>query len=211
MNDNLTQTLARYLEAIYRIQDEKGVARVRDIAQTLGVHKSTVTSALHSLAERDLVNYEPYEAATLTEEGHAEGRRLDDRHRVISRFLHRVLNVDEQTADRSACSLEHAMDEDVLERIVCFLAFIEHCPRGDSRWIEDFRCFSEKTGRGRSCDEWVRNYLENAGRALTTEGAEGTEDGKSSLTQIRADYTDTATARAGGVGRTGQDGRGRGR
>ncbi len=177
MNDNLSQTLARYLEAIYRIQDEKGVARVKDIAGILGVHKSTVTSALHNLAERDLVNYEPYEAATLTDEGRAEGRRLDDRHRVISHFLHRVLNVDAETADRSACSLEHAMDEDVLERIVCFLAFIERCPRKDSGWIEDFRCFSERVGQGRSCDEWVRNYLEDVGKALTTEGAENTEEG----------------------------------
>ena len=177
MNDNLSQALARYLEAIYRIQDEKGVARVKDIAGTLGVHKSTVTSALHSLAERELVNYEPYEAATLTEVGRAEGRRLDDRHRVISHFLRRVLNVDAETADRSACSLEHAMDEDVLERIVCFLAFIERCPRGDSAWIEDFRCFSERADRGQSCDEWVRSYLENVGKTLTTEGAEDAEIG----------------------------------
>jgi DtxR family Mn-dependent transcriptional regulator len=188
MNDDLSQTLARYLEAIYRIQDEKGVARVKDIARLLGVHKSTVTSALHSLAERGLVNYEPYEAATLTAEGRAEGKRLDGRHRVISHFLCRVLNVDAQTADRSACSLEHAMDEDVLERIVCFLAFIERCPRGDSRWMEDFRCFSAQAARGRSCDEWVRSYLENHGEtALTAEGAEDADRGKALLTPIKAD------------------------
>jgi len=161
MRECFSQTLARYLEAIYRIQDEKGAARVRDIAGALGVHKSTVTSALHSLAERNLVNYEPYEAVTLTEEGRAQGRRLADRHRVISYFLRRVLNVDEETAERSACSLEYAMEEDVLERMVCFLSFIEHCPRGDSRWIEDFRCFSERAGRPQSCDEWVRNYLQS--------------------------------------------------
>jgi DtxR family Mn-dependent transcriptional regulator len=156
----LTEALERYLEAIYRIQDEKGVARVRDIAAALDVHKSTVTAALRSLADRDMVNYEPYEAVTLTGEGREAGARLAARHFVISRFLRRVLNVDAELAERNACSLEHAMDERVLGRIVCLMAFLETRAAGDGSWIRDFQAFAARSA-GLSCEEHIRRYLES--------------------------------------------------
>jgi len=159
MADELTEGLERYLEAIYHIQDEKGAARVKDIAAALDVHKSTVTSALHSLSKRRMVHYEPYEAATLTEEGHRRAIRLAARHRVLSCFLQDVLNVDAETADRNACRMEHAVDEDVLERTVCFLAFVRNRPDGKPDWLEDFRRFArERLGR-RSCEEWIKQFV----------------------------------------------------
>ena len=45
---SLSMKLEDYLEAIYWLIEKNQVARVRDIAAALSVHKSTVTSALRS-------------------------------------------------------------------------------------------------------------------------------------------------------------------
>jgi DtxR family Mn-dependent transcriptional regulator len=156
--EQLTQTLERYLEAVYRLQRQKGTARVKDIAAMVGVHKSTVTSALRSLSERGLVNYEPYEAVTLTAEGGRRGEMLDKRHRVLCHFLENVLDVEPEVANRNACRMEHAIDERVLKRIVCLLAFLQEAP-AETEWVEHFQRFAERMSAEKSCEEWVEECL----------------------------------------------------
>ena len=162
METTLSSAQERYLEAVYRLREEKGMARVRDLAAALEVHKSTVTGALHALAERDLVDYEPYEPPSLTPEGEAIARRLAARHRLIGCFLHHVLDVDRETADRNACRLEHAVDQEVLEGFVCFLAFMQNCTSGDRDWLADFRRFERERWEEKSCEEWIRECLRRA-------------------------------------------------
>jgi DtxR family Mn-dependent transcriptional regulator len=116
----VTMTMEDYLEAIAWLEGDKGVARARDIAAALSVHKSTVTAALRSLAEKGLVNYSAYEAATLT----ADGRKIADdvirRHKIIRDFFTEVLAVDPLVADTNACRIEHVLDAEVLERLAEF-------------------------------------------------------------------------------------------
>ncbi len=71
----LSESLEDYLEAIYHLVAEKQVARSRDIATRLRVGRSSVTGALQALSEKGLVNYEPYEAITLTRGGRAAAAR----------------------------------------------------------------------------------------------------------------------------------------
>jgi DtxR family Mn-dependent transcriptional regulator len=116
----VTMTMEDYLEAIAWLEGDKGVARARDIAAALAVHKSTVTAALRSLAEKGLVHYSAYEAATLT----ADGRKIADdvirRHKIIRDFFTEVLAVDPSVADTNACRIEHVLDAEVLERLADF-------------------------------------------------------------------------------------------
>jgi DtxR family Mn-dependent transcriptional regulator len=72
MIKGLSATLENYLEAIFRLEEEKGFARVRDISSGLDVAKSAVTTALQSLSEKGLVRYEPYEPVRLSAEGRRE-------------------------------------------------------------------------------------------------------------------------------------------
>ena len=113
-------TMEDYLEAIAWLEGDKGVARARDIAAALSVHKSTVTAALRSLAEKGLVHYSAYEAATLT----ADGKKIADdvirRHKIIRDFFTEVLAVDPGVADTNACRIEHVLDAEVLERLAEF-------------------------------------------------------------------------------------------
>ena len=139
----LTPTLEDYLEAIARLVVARGDARVRDIAEALSVHKSTVTTALRSLASRGLINYRPYSKATLTPRGRTVAQQIVRRHDVISRFLTDVLSVPKDAAEESACKIEHAIAPEILDRLSQFIEFVEQCPRGGTKWIRGFGYFCE--------------------------------------------------------------------
>ncbi len=120
---------------------EKRVARVSDIAATMGVQMPTVTGALKHLAEHSLVNYEPYQFVTLTPEGAAIAESMVRRHDVLRKFITEVLALPDEIADRDACGMEHALSDETLGRLIEFLRFIEECPHSGNRLAESFHRF----------------------------------------------------------------------
>jgi len=137
----LSGKLEDYLEAVWTLQNKEGHAHVQDIADAVGVHKSTVSTALQSLSEKKLVNYSPYQAATLTEDGHKAAAEVDRKHKLIRKFMTSILMVDVKTADENACRMEHALDSDVSERLAEFLAFFERKGTSSEEWLEAFKEF----------------------------------------------------------------------
>lgn len=134
----LSASLEDYLEAIYHIIREKQAAKARDIAARLRVKASSVTGALHQLAERKLINYAPYDLITLTPEGTTIAGDVVQRHTVLRDFFVKVLSVDEDAAQEAACKMEHAVTKDILERFTRFIAFVETCPKAGTKWINGF-------------------------------------------------------------------------
>lgn len=127
-----------YLETIWRLTDEKGAARARDIAKELSVHKSTVTAALRALAQKGLVNYAPYEITTLSPRGRKIAQEVAHRHEVIEEFLTNVLLIKPAAARENACRMEHVMDKSVLDRLITFAEFVKEHPIADDEWPQHF-------------------------------------------------------------------------
>ena len=134
----LTSVMEDYLEAIFTLNKEKKVVRVKDIAKRLNVKMPTVTSMLKTLNKRGLVHYEKYEYVELTDKGAEVGREMDRRHKILRRFLTDILNIDMNTADEEACKMEHALGAGTLDSLTDFMAFIQVCPRVGENWIERF-------------------------------------------------------------------------
>lgn len=147
--DAISQKLEDYLEAILHLAEENQVARVRDIAHLMGVRMPTVTGALKHLAEHGLVNYEPYQYVTLTPKGAEIARGTTRRHEVVKRFITEVLGLPDETADRDACGMEHALSDETLGRLIQFLEFIESCPQGGDDLIDNFRRFHDAEPKAR--------------------------------------------------------------
>jgi DtxR family Mn-dependent transcriptional regulator len=137
----LSESLQDYLEAVYLLVQRHGVARMKEIAAHVGVGKSSVTCGVQALAERGLVNYEPYQYVTLTEPGEIMGKALLRKHRVLKRFLMEVLGVPDAEAEAVGCKMEHAIKGDVLDRLVRFVHFVEQRSDVDGPWAEAFREF----------------------------------------------------------------------
>ena len=58
-----------YLEQISNLIEEKGYARVVDIAQNLGISQASVTGMIQRMDSDRLVSYEKYRGVVLTSEG----------------------------------------------------------------------------------------------------------------------------------------------
>ncbi|MBW1895081.1 MAG: metal-dependent transcriptional regulator [Deltaproteobacteria bacterium] len=134
----LSESLEDYLEAILSLEKTKKVARAKDIADKIGVQRGSVTSALKTLAEKELINYEPYSFITLTRQGTEIAEEITYRHAILKNFLLNILQIDEETAEHTACRMEHAVDKKTLERMICFFNFIYSCPKTGADWIQAF-------------------------------------------------------------------------
>ena len=128
----VTPVLEDYLEAIFVLSRQGNAARSRDIAEKLGVHKSTVTSALKALAQMRLINYSPYEAVTLTEKGRKVAADVANRHETLKRFFIEVLEIESDMAEEAACGMEHAMPREIVDKLARFAITIGECRIGRS-------------------------------------------------------------------------------
>jgi DtxR family Mn-dependent transcriptional regulator len=134
----LSESLEDYLEVILDLELAQKVARAKDIAHKMGVQRGSVTSALKNLEEKGLINYAPYSFITLTQQGKKIAKEIARRHAVLRDLLLNILNIDEETAESTACRMEHAIDKKSLERLVRFSGFVFKCPRAGEDWIRSF-------------------------------------------------------------------------
>jgi DtxR family Mn-dependent transcriptional regulator len=106
---DLSESLEDCLETILELQITHTVARSKDIAANLNIKCGSVTGTLKKLADLDLINYEPYGFITLTEKGNKIAKEVTTRHNVFKHFLFKHVQLDEKSADETACKMEHAM------------------------------------------------------------------------------------------------------
>ena len=134
----LSASLEDYLETILDLEHQHKVARVKDIADKLGVLRGTVSGMLKTLAAKNLIQYEPYSFITLTSKGTRIAKEISRRHAVIKNFLQNILLMDDDKANENACRMEHAMDKEAIDRLVQFIDYIQYCPRTGQDWIDAF-------------------------------------------------------------------------
>ena len=87
MNAAPSQSAEDYLERIHELIEEKGYARVVDIASSLKVKQASVTSMVQKLGEAGYLKYEKYRGLILTGKGQEVARRIQERHQTLSRFF----------------------------------------------------------------------------------------------------------------------------
>lgn len=141
VRNELSESLENYLEVILDLEKNHKVARAKDIADRLQLQRGSVTSALKSLADKGLINYEPYSLITLTAKGKRMAKEITDRHALLKEFLIKVLQVEAEIAEDTACRLEHAIDPQTFERLTCFMKYIAACPRTNEQWMQSMLSF----------------------------------------------------------------------
>ncbi len=127
IDSEYTTTTQEYVEVIRDLVDENRVARVKDIARRRGITRSSVSIALKSLHNLELINHEHYGFVTLTQKGIELSEILSQRHLVIQRFLRDCLKIEPQLAESEACRLEHTMSWQTMTALVRFVREAEKC------------------------------------------------------------------------------------
>lgn len=95
-----------YLEQIHRLIEEKGYARVVDIAASLGVSQASVSNMIQKLDASGHVKAERYRGLVLTSEGERIGQAVRHRHQLLTRLLQH-LGLDEATIYADVEGMEH--------------------------------------------------------------------------------------------------------
>jgi DtxR family transcriptional regulator, Mn-dependent transcriptional regulator len=158
----LSASLEDYMEAIYHIIEEKLVARSKEIAARLDVSRASVTEALRALSKRGLINYAPYEAITMTEKGKKVAEDVIFRHETLKRFFVEVLALNEGIAEEGACKIEHAAPPEIITRMISFIDFMQHCPRGGDDLIRGFKQYCVSGITEAKCENCISGCLENS-------------------------------------------------
>jgi len=124
------EQVEEYLESIYDLQIRNGAAKTTAIAKCLRIAPASVTESLQSLAEKGLVEYEPYQGATLTPAGRAIAEKIKRRHRLLEVFLDRVLRISRENVHDEACKMEHTISAETECALCKMLAAPARCPHG---------------------------------------------------------------------------------
>lgn len=122
--EELSKSLEDYLEMILMLKNELGAARVTDIANRLNVKKPAVTNALKLLSEKGYIIYEPYKEIILTDKGRKVAEFVLNRHKIISDFFVKILDLPEDIANEDACKVEHVISEKTFKKLSLFLKYI---------------------------------------------------------------------------------------
>jgi DtxR family Mn-dependent transcriptional regulator len=127
----VSPTIEEYLEQIYRLEKEYGVARTKHIAEMVRVSLGTVTNTIEALEQQNLVTHEPYKGVKLTEKGRRIAIDVIRRHRLAERLLTDFLKVDWNRVHEHACGLEHAITDDLTKPLEKALGHPTTCPHGN--------------------------------------------------------------------------------
>jgi Mn-dependent DtxR family transcriptional regulator len=107
---NIYESAEDYLEQILVLLESKGYARSTDIAESLGYTKPSVSVAMKKLRENGYISMEKGGLISLTDKGYPIARRIYDRHLTLTKFFVSI-GVDEATARKDACKVEHDLSE----------------------------------------------------------------------------------------------------
>ena len=144
MGKELTESLEKYLLAIFELSKIQNNIKVKDVSCYLKIGGPSTADAIKTLASRGFINYVPYGNISLTSKGIETIEIKKYRHDTISKFLNNVLDIPIKEAELNANYIEYSMTEDVLKKFVHYLDFMSQCSCKEPKWIK-------------SCKETLRN------------------------------------------------------
>ncbi|MDN4495453.1 transcriptional regulator MntR [Ureibacillus aquaedulcis] len=119
-----TPSMEDHIEQIYLLIENKGYARVSDIAEALSVLPSSVTKMVQKLDKDGYLVYEKYRGLTLTSKGEKLGKRLVKRHELLEQFL-KLIGVDEERIYEDVEGIEHHLSWNSIDRIADLVQLLE--------------------------------------------------------------------------------------
>ena len=146
----VSSTSEHYLRAILELKEERGYARVVDIATRVGVTKGTVSIALSQLRARGLIRFDAARFPVLTPAGLRVAADVRGRYAIVQTFLVDVLGLAPERASSEACRWEHVVSHEVADRLLDLLRFAGESPRWEAA-LAEFQSFHRRCSAGSLC------------------------------------------------------------
>lgn len=126
----LTRSTEDYLKAIYELEKATGAAQTSAIAEALAVAPPSVSGMVKRLSESGLLDHVPYRGVQLTAAGKQAALRMVRRHRIVETYLTQKLGYDWDSVHEEAERLEHAVSDELVERMAMALGNPRYDPHG---------------------------------------------------------------------------------
>lgn len=128
----LTATEENYLKGIFRLSVQSDIAvTTNDLAGVLLTTPASVTDMLKRLSGKDLIAYQAYKGARLTDLGYKHATFLIRKNRIWKIFLYQSLNIPWEDVQEIAEELEHIKSDLLIDHLDAFLGFPKFDPHGD--------------------------------------------------------------------------------
>ena len=105
-----------YLETILILHNRQQSVRSIDIVNEMNYSKPSVSVAMKHLREKGHIVMDSDGYITLTDSGMDIAGRIYERHLLISKLLMEI-GVEEETARKEACRIEHDISQDTFDKI----------------------------------------------------------------------------------------------
>ena len=107
-----------YLEAIQQFSEKNAhLPRYEELAVILGKPESMVRSDMEDLVSSGDVSLLPGGVIALTGQGRECGESVIKKHETLQCFLSEILGMDTTAASDEACTLEHAVSDETIDRL----------------------------------------------------------------------------------------------
>ena len=127
----LSSAVQDYLKEIYKLGRESERVSTSALASRQQVSPASASAMVKKLAALGLAEHAPYRGVTLTHAGEQVALEVIRHHRLLELYLAETLGVDVEEVHGEAERLEHALSEELEERIDKALGFPTHDPHGD--------------------------------------------------------------------------------
>lgn len=127
----LSESQENYLKQIFLLTERGVAAATQALAEKLGVAPASVTVMVQRLQDLELVTYEPYQGAMLSERGRMVAVELIRHHRLLESFLQKALGYGWEEVHDEAERLEHYISETFETKIADWLGHPSFDPHGD--------------------------------------------------------------------------------
>ncbi len=127
---DLTRSIEDYLKTIYELEQDGTPAQTSAIAAALDVAPPSVSGMVRRLSEAGLLQHAPYRGVQLTRDGRNAALNMLRRHRVVETYLTSKLGYDWDSVHEEAERLEHAVSDELIERMAMALGNPRFDPHG---------------------------------------------------------------------------------
>ena len=131
MKAPLSESIQDYLKGIYKLQEGTDRVTITAVARDQGVSPASASAMVKKLAALGLLEHEPYRGARLTGAGERVAVEVIRHHRLLELYLAETLGLDVADVHDEDDRLEHAISEELEERIDRILGYPTHDPHGD--------------------------------------------------------------------------------
>jgi DtxR family Mn-dependent transcriptional regulator len=127
----LSDAIQHYLREIYKLGQENDRVSVTALARAQKVSAASASAMVKKLAALGLAEHVPYRGVELTPAGERVALEVIRHHRLLELYLAETLGLHVDEVHDEADRLEHAISEELEQRIDEVLGFPTHDPHGD--------------------------------------------------------------------------------